>query len=178
MGYFFTLSFCFLNKGVFAVHLTLYPVWINAVLKTHLLVGQKASENKYLSVLWKSCCILFLLLYFQYQQRRQQENMQRQSRGEAPLPEEDINKLFKPPQPPARMESLLIAGNVPAGSFNHLFVYECYLGGKCSCYPRSHLNCSLPLTLWCGNLALIAFQMLFYLVKGSGFNKLIHSPGA
>uniref|UniRef100_U3IPR9 Eukaryotic translation initiation factor 3 subunit H n=1 Tax=Anas platyrhynchos platyrhynchos TaxID=8840 RepID=U3IPR9_ANAPP len=48
----------------------------------------------------------------QYQQRRQQENMQRQSRGEAPLPEEDINKLFKPPQPPARMESLLIAGGI------------------------------------------------------------------
>uniref|UniRef100_A0A8C9F2L7 Eukaryotic translation initiation factor 3 subunit H n=1 Tax=Pavo cristatus TaxID=9049 RepID=A0A8C9F2L7_PAVCR len=60
----------------------------------------------------KHCCILFLLLFFQYQQRRQQENLQRQSRGEAPLPEEDINKLFKPPQPPARMESLLIAGQI------------------------------------------------------------------
>ncbi|GAB0181694.1 mitochondrial enolase superfamily member 1 [Grus japonensis] len=48
----------------------------------------------------------------QYQQRRQQENIQRQSRGEPPLPEEDINKLFKPPQPPARMESLLIAGQI------------------------------------------------------------------
>ncbi|KAJ7404986.1 hypothetical protein WISP_142342 [Willisornis vidua] len=48
----------------------------------------------------------------QYQQRRQQENIQRQSRGEPPLPEEDINKLFKPPQPPPRMESLLIAGQI------------------------------------------------------------------
>ncbi|KAK2537175.1 Eif3h [Columba livia] len=48
----------------------------------------------------------------QYQQRRQQENSQRQSRGEPPLPEEDINKLFKPPQPPPRMESLLIAGQI------------------------------------------------------------------
>lgn len=48
----------------------------------------------------------------QYQQRRQQENMQRQSRGEPPLPEEDLSKLFKPPQPPARMESLLIAGQI------------------------------------------------------------------
>ncbi|NXW05668.1 EIF3H factor, partial [Fregetta grallaria] len=48
----------------------------------------------------------------QYQQRRQQENIQRQSRGEAPLPEEDINKLFKPPQPPPRMESLLIASQI------------------------------------------------------------------
>ncbi|KAK2083482.1 Eukaryotic translation initiation factor 3 subunit H [Saguinus oedipus] len=48
----------------------------------------------------------------QYQQRRQQENMQRQSQGETPLPEEDLSKLFKPPQPPARMDSLLIAGQI------------------------------------------------------------------
>lgn len=46
----------------------------------------------------------------QYVQRRQQENTQRQSRGEPPLPEEDLTKLFKPPQPPPRMDSLLIAG--------------------------------------------------------------------
>ncbi|XP_047421832.1 eukaryotic translation initiation factor 3 subunit H isoform X1 [Sciurus carolinensis] len=48
----------------------------------------------------------------QYQQRRQQENMQRQSRGEPPLPEEDLSKLFKPLQAPARMDSLLIAGQI------------------------------------------------------------------
>ncbi|KAF4015999.1 hypothetical protein G4228_008334 [Cervus hanglu yarkandensis] len=48
----------------------------------------------------------------QYQQRRQQENMQRQSRGEPPLPEEDLSKLFKPHQPPARMDSLLIASQI------------------------------------------------------------------
>ncbi|KAF5889903.1 eukaryotic translation initiation factor 3 subunit H, partial [Clarias magur] len=48
----------------------------------------------------------------QYVQRRQQENTQRQSRGEPPLPEEDLTKLFKPPQPPARMDSLLIAGQI------------------------------------------------------------------
>uniref|UniRef100_A0A8C2M6R2 Eukaryotic translation initiation factor 3 subunit H n=1 Tax=Cricetulus griseus TaxID=10029 RepID=A0A8C2M6R2_CRIGR len=48
----------------------------------------------------------------QYQQRRQQENMQRQSRGEPPLPEEDLSKLFKPHQAPARMDSLLIAGQI------------------------------------------------------------------
>lgn len=46
----------------------------------------------------------------QYLQRRQQENTQRQSRGEPPLPEEDINKMFKPPQPPPRMDTLLTAG--------------------------------------------------------------------
>ncbi|XP_060713202.1 eukaryotic translation initiation factor 3 subunit H-B [Tachysurus vachellii] len=48
----------------------------------------------------------------QYIQRRQQENAQRQSRGEPPLPEEDLTKLFKPPQPPPRMDSLLIAGQI------------------------------------------------------------------
>ncbi|KAM5157833.1 eukaryotic translation initiation factor 3 subunit H [Mantella aurantiaca] len=48
----------------------------------------------------------------QYVQRRQQENIQRQSRGEPSLPEEDVTKLFKPPIPPARMDSLLIAGQI------------------------------------------------------------------
>ncbi|KAG8570220.1 hypothetical protein GDO81_011157 [Engystomops pustulosus] len=48
----------------------------------------------------------------QYVQRRQQENIQRQSRGEPPLPEEDVSKLFKPPLPPPRMDSLLIAGQI------------------------------------------------------------------
>ncbi|XP_073702645.1 eukaryotic translation initiation factor 3 subunit H-A-like [Garra rufa] len=46
----------------------------------------------------------------QYLQRRQQENTQRQSRGDPPLPEEDISKMFKPPQAPPRMDTLLIAG--------------------------------------------------------------------
>ncbi|XP_058610430.1 eukaryotic translation initiation factor 3 subunit H-B isoform X4 [Onychostoma macrolepis] len=44
----------------------------------------------------------------QYIQRRQQENAQRQSRGEPLLPEEDLSKMFKPPQPPPRMDTLLI----------------------------------------------------------------------
>ncbi|XP_062898339.1 eukaryotic translation initiation factor 3 subunit H-B [Mobula hypostoma] len=50
----------------------------------------------------------------QYLHRRQLENSQRQSRGEAPLPEEDPNKLFKPPQPPPRLETLLVAGQINA----------------------------------------------------------------
>ncbi|KTF73167.1 hypothetical protein cypCar_00042332, partial [Cyprinus carpio] len=48
----------------------------------------------------------------QYIQRRQQENAQRQSRGEPPLPEEDLSKMFKPPQPPPRMDTLLIASQL------------------------------------------------------------------
>uniref|UniRef100_A0A671KU92 Eukaryotic translation initiation factor 3 subunit H n=1 Tax=Sinocyclocheilus anshuiensis TaxID=1608454 RepID=A0A671KU92_9TELE len=48
----------------------------------------------------------------QYIQRRQQENAQRQSRGEPPLPEEDLSKMFKPPQLPPRMDTLLIASQI------------------------------------------------------------------
>ncbi|XP_073714439.1 eukaryotic translation initiation factor 3 subunit H-B [Misgurnus anguillicaudatus] len=48
----------------------------------------------------------------QYVQRRQQENAQRQSRGEPPLPEEDLSKMFKLPQQPPRMDTLLIASQI------------------------------------------------------------------
>lgn len=42
-------------------------------------------------------------------QRKQTENAARTQRGEPPLPEEDVNKLFKPvPQPP-RIDALLAA---------------------------------------------------------------------
>ncbi|MEE6463306.1 hypothetical protein FKM82_005852 [Ascaphus truei] len=54
----------------------------------------------------------------QYQQRRQQENIQRQTRGEPMLPEEDVSKMFKPPLPPSRMDSLLIAGQINTYSEN------------------------------------------------------------
>ncbi|KAJ4930746.1 hypothetical protein JOQ06_025054 [Pogonophryne albipinna] len=47
-----------------------------------------------------------------YVQRRTQENTQRQSRGEPALPEEDMSKMFKPPQAPPRMDTLLIAGQI------------------------------------------------------------------
>ena len=46
----------------------------------------------------------------QYLQRWQQENAQRQSRGEPPLPKEDFNKIFKPPQTLKPIDTLVIAG--------------------------------------------------------------------
>lgn len=46
----------------------------------------------------------------QYVQKRVQENKIRAERGEQPLPEEDLHKLFKPPVVPSRLDSLLIAG--------------------------------------------------------------------
>lgn len=43
---------------------------------------------------------------------QQQENQQRISKGDAPLPDEDINKIFKPIPTPARLDSLLLAGQI------------------------------------------------------------------
>ncbi|XP_021344293.1 eukaryotic translation initiation factor 3 subunit H-like [Mizuhopecten yessoensis] len=48
----------------------------------------------------------------QYIQKRASENAQRTQHGEAPLPEEDINRLFKPLQPMERLHSLLLAGQI------------------------------------------------------------------
>uniref|UniRef100_A0A224ZAH7 Eukaryotic translation initiation factor 3 subunit H n=1 Tax=Rhipicephalus zambeziensis TaxID=60191 RepID=A0A224ZAH7_9ACAR len=48
----------------------------------------------------------------QYLQKRAQENSARAQKGEPPLPEEDINKLFKPIPTPSRLESVLHCGQV------------------------------------------------------------------
>ncbi|XP_065175620.1 eukaryotic translation initiation factor 3 subunit H-like [Sycon ciliatum] len=44
-----------------------------------------------------------------YKMRRQQENAARQQRGEAPLPDEDLDKIFKPMQAPQRLDGLIIS---------------------------------------------------------------------
>lgn len=44
-----------------------------------------------------------------YLQKREAENSARRARGEAPLPEEDINKIYKPIPPLSRLETLLIS---------------------------------------------------------------------
>jgi len=56
----------------------------------------------------------------QYISKRQTENQQRSQRGEAPLPDEDVNKLFKPLQPPPRLDCLLVANQIDqyCGSIN------------------------------------------------------------
>lgn len=43
---------------------------------------------------------------------QQQESKMRVDRGEAPLPEEDMNKMFKPLQMPPRLDSLLLSGQI------------------------------------------------------------------
>ncbi|XP_072169835.1 eukaryotic translation initiation factor 3 subunit H-B-like [Diadema setosum] len=44
--------------------------------------------------------------------KRQQENAAREARGEVPLPDEDLNKLFKPPTMPSRLDTMLLAGQM------------------------------------------------------------------
>jgi translation initiation factor 3 subunit H len=70
----------------------------------------------------------------QYLQKKEAENSARRSRGEAPLPEEDINKIFKPIPAVSRLETLLISNQIKnysqqinefaAQSFSNLFIAE------------------------------------------------------
>lgn len=48
----------------------------------------------------------------QYLQKRAAENNARAAKEEPPLPEEDINKLFKPIPPPPRLDALLVYGQI------------------------------------------------------------------
>lgn len=43
---------------------------------------------------------------------QQGENAQRNSRGDPPLPEEDLSKIFKPLQSPSRLDYLLLSQQV------------------------------------------------------------------
>ena len=49
-----------------------------------------------------------------YVAKRKEENASRVAAGLAPLPEEDVNRLFKIPPEPSRLESLLLLGRIDA----------------------------------------------------------------
>ena len=49
-----------------------------------------------------------------YVSKRKEENAARVAQGLAPLPEEDINRLFKIPAEPSRLESMLLLGQIDA----------------------------------------------------------------
>uniref|UniRef100_A0A023F9R7 Eukaryotic translation initiation factor 3 subunit H n=1 Tax=Triatoma infestans TaxID=30076 RepID=A0A023F9R7_TRIIF len=51
-----------------------------------------------------------------YLQKRNQENQAREAKGEPPLPEEDINKLFRPIMVPPRLMPMIMSGQVDAYS--------------------------------------------------------------
>lgn len=112
---------------------------------------------------------LSLSLPSQYVQRRQQENTQRQSRGEPPLPEEDLTKLFKPPQPPPRMDSLLIAGQFFYSSHTaKLFsckidIYSKKPGGKKNLIKlKAGAMCTFYLILFWRKKTVVDFHILRY----------------
>jgi len=47
-----------------------------------------------------------------YNQKRHLENENRRARGEPPLPEDDVNKLFKPLAPPTMLDGMLAASQI------------------------------------------------------------------
>jgi translation initiation factor 3 subunit H len=49
-----------------------------------------------------------------YVSKRKEENAARVGQGLAPLPEEDVNRLFKIPSEPSRLESMLVLGQIDA----------------------------------------------------------------
>lgn len=49
-----------------------------------------------------------------YVAKRREENAARVEQGLAPLPDEDVNRLFKIPQEPNRLESMLLLGQIDA----------------------------------------------------------------
>jgi translation initiation factor 3 subunit H len=51
-----------------------------------------------------------------YVAKRKEENAARVAQGLAPLPEEDVSRLFKIPAEPSRMESMLLLGRIDAYS--------------------------------------------------------------
>lgn len=70
----------------------------------------------------------------QYLQKREAENSARRARGEPALPEEDINKIFKPLPSQSRLETLLISNQIKnycaqitdftSQSYSNLFITE------------------------------------------------------
>lgn len=49
-----------------------------------------------------------------YVAKRKEENITRTAQGLAPLPEEDVSRLFKIPPEPSRLESMLLLGRMEA----------------------------------------------------------------
>ena len=49
-----------------------------------------------------------------YVAKRKEENASRIAAGMAPLPEEDVSRLFKIPPEPSRLESMLLLGRIDA----------------------------------------------------------------
>ena len=55
---------------------------------------------------------------YRYIQRKMLENQVRVEKGEQPLPDEDVDKLFKPISAPSRVNPMIVAGQVDVFSKN------------------------------------------------------------
>jgi len=76
-----------------------------------------------------------------YKQRRVQDNDLRKQRGEPPLPEEDINKIYRPLQPPTRLDNMLSTAQIgtycdhlaefATQSFGKLYIAESVQKNEC-----------------------------------------------
>jgi len=83
-------------------------------------------------------------------QKRQLENQARAARGEEPLPDEDINKVYKPIPPPSRMNPLILSGTISntseevsefcSQSMAKLFITEPLQNAKISSNPAAAAN--------------------------------------
>jgi len=69
--------------------------------------------NKYQNIALKQC-----QEKARWAAKRQQDNNARTARGEDPLPDEDINKVFKPIPPPSKLNSLILSGQALSTSQN------------------------------------------------------------
>lgn len=69
--------------------------------------------NKYQNIALKQC-----QEKARWAQKRQLENNARTARGEEPLADEDINKVFKPIPPPSKLNSLILSGQALSTSQN------------------------------------------------------------
>lgn len=81
------------NRSRFLCLLIWYMIWLiwRMIFELTLAVEQFGWQSF-------SCCI------------QKAENQARKERGERPLPEEDLSKLFKPLQVPSRLDNLLLSG--------------------------------------------------------------------
>lgn len=72
-----------------------------------------------------------------YTQKRMQENAARIAKGEPPLPDEDINKIFRPHPVPPRLNPMIVSGNVLLVIFNFLFfIIILFFTGQINTYTQ------------------------------------------
>jgi translation initiation factor 3 subunit H len=70
-----------------------------------------------MAVLPKTC------FFYYYYYLQSQENAARQAKDEPPLPEEDLNKLFRPIPVPQRLNPMIVSGQI--NTYSHHIAQFC-----------------------------------------------------